>query len=127
MRSASPGRLDLETERLETPGGVVEVIRAQGEVDLSNASALESALEAAAADKGGVLIDLTGVPFMDSSGLRVMLVAARDLGARLAVVVSPGSPVLRLFEVAEVADRIPSFGVESEALDAIANSGPSGD
>jgi anti-anti-sigma factor len=53
-----------------------------GEVDFADVPALEAALEAAIeTSAGGFVVDLSGVEFMDSSGLLAML-NARGLLAR---------------------------------------------
>jgi hypothetical protein len=49
----------------------------------------------------------------------VILIAAGDLGRRLALLVEPESPVARLIEVTEVADRLPIYDTEAEAVTAL--------
>ena len=121
MRDASEG-LQISVERRTVDAGEVAIVRAQGEVDLGNADELAGALQADPCDGcDGVVLDLLGVPFMDSSGLRAVLVAADGLESGLVVVLSPGSPVLRLFELAEVTDRLPAYATEDEAIDALAD------
>jgi anti-anti-sigma regulatory factor len=66
---------------------------------------------------------MSGVTFMDSSGLKALLLATRELGSGLAVVVTPGSSVERLIVLAGVADRIPNYASRSEALDALDSTG----
>jgi anti-sigma B factor antagonist len=72
------------------------VLAATGEIDMSNAEAFADALAAALADSpdGGVLvIDLTGIGYLDSAGLstlfryadRIELVAPRSLGSLLTI------------------------------------------
>jgi anti-sigma B factor antagonist len=85
------------------------VIELSGELDLAGAVALEqelARLEAEAADP--VVIDLGGVDFMDSSGLRVIAVAsqrAQELSRRLALV--PGTEqVMRVFEITRMRERL---------------------
>ena len=79
MRSASSGGLELSVDRRSTADGEIAVVRAQGEVDLGNADELAGALgSSTCVESDGVVIDLLGVPFMDSSGLRVVLVAAGE-------------------------------------------------
>ena len=85
---------------------------------------LASALRAqVAAGVDGVVLDLVGVPFMDSSGLKQLLAASNELRDRLIVVLSPGSPVRRLLELAEIADRIAVRENPDEAVAALAPSG----
>jgi anti-sigma B factor antagonist len=110
---ASSGELRIEVEQDAGPSGSLTVVRATGEVDLTNADDLERAL--AAAD-GALVLDLTGVGFMDSSGLRVLLVKAQQPEPRFALVLRHGSPVLRLIELSEVQDRLPWFESETDAI-----------
>jgi anti-anti-sigma factor len=121
------GRLEISVDRKNVDGGSVALVRAGGEVDLSNAEQLADALLAELpVEDAGVVLDIREVPFMDSSGLRVLLVAVREAGARLVVLARPGSPVVRLFELAEVSDRIRVSPTEEEAIDAVRAAG-SGD
>ena len=121
MTSASPGGLEISVERRDARTGQVAVVRAEGEVDLATAEELATALRTnSGAETDFLVLDLVAVPFMDSSGLRVVLVASDELEHGLVVVTSPGSPVLRLFELAEVSDRIRTFTTEDEAIEAIA-------
>jgi stage II sporulation protein AA (anti-sigma F factor antagonist) len=125
MRDAPSGRLELSVEQRDAAAGQLAIVRAQGEVDLGNADELAGVLRSDACEgSDGVVLDLVGVPFMDSSGLRAVLVAAGELEPDLAVVLSPGSPVRRLFDLAEVTDRVAVFPTEDEAIDAIADGTP---
>lgn len=113
--SAETEDLQLTVEAIEDGGQDVRAIRARGELDLSSCEELARALET---DRDGLplLLDLSQVSFMDSSGLRVVLVASRELGPKLAAVVDPNSAVAHLLEVAEVSDRIQIGSSEDAAL-----------
>ena len=95
---------DTECERLHD--GSVRVA-AHGELDLATASALSEALEDCTQDNPPrVVVDLEDVPFMDASGLRVLLRAharQREEGGEL-VIARPSRPVRRLLRLA--ADRV---------------------
>ena len=66
------------TVRVEQDGEAL-VVRAFGELDLSNAETLEVALRRAIASNGsGVILDLGGVSFLDSAGLRLVLMMAKQ-------------------------------------------------
>jgi anti-anti-sigma factor len=108
------GRLGISVT--EQNGAVV--ISAEGEVDLDNAEQLATALRSAAAESRGrpVVLDLLAVPFMDSSGLKTLLVASGELDGRLVLAITPGSPVETLLQLAEVRNR---FTVHDTADDAI--------
>jgi len=97
--------LSLETSLT----GRTAVIALTGELDLAGAGALEQELarpEANAAD--AVVVDLRGVDFMDSSGLRVIVVSMQRTqarGRRFALV--PGAAqVMRVFDVTRMRERL---------------------
>ncbi|MQY26090.1 STAS domain-containing protein [Nocardia aurantia] len=70
-------------------GGIV-VVEAVGEIDITSAAVLSSALEAVAPAAEAVIVDLSAVGFMGSVGFTVLLAAAENRGPRqLRVVVSP--------------------------------------
>src|SRR5215211_849860 len=85
--------------------GRVPVIVVEGEVDLVTAPQLSAAL-CALAECDKVVVDLCGVEFMHSSGLRELLVSARMLVGGLRVACVPGGAVRRRFEVAGVANGL---------------------
>jgi anti-sigma B factor antagonist len=77
-----------------------------GELDLFREADLRRAVDDVLADTTPerLVLDLRGVQFLDSSGLRALLMCrdrARSLGVPLALAVAPG-PVTRLLDVAGV-------------------------
>jgi anti-anti-sigma factor len=83
--------------------GDTTVLHVAGEVDLVNAHELADALAAAAAPGGALLVDLTQVPFMDSTGLR-SIIQMRERFERegrppLRVRIDEGGPVARLLDL----------------------------
>lgn len=98
------------------PGHPVVVVA--GEIDLSTADQLRSALDAVLADSDRVEIDLSGTTFMDSTGLAVLIAAFRRLGeSREALVLrDPSRAVIRLLEVSGVGQLVDVRGVGTEAL-----------
>jgi anti-sigma B factor antagonist len=96
------------------------VVVVSGEIDMATAPMLERELTAAiAAGDGAVVLDLCDVTFFDSSGLRVAIVAHRDLGERgrrLAVVCTPDGHVRRTFGLAGVADLLDLHPSRAAAL-----------
>jgi anti-sigma B factor antagonist len=82
------------------------ILRVTGEVDLAGAPALDAALRALAADD--VRIDLSGVTFLDSSGVNVLVSALNARHDHGGVVLSAASvPVLRTLEISGI---LPLFG-----------------
>ena len=123
----------LSVETVAGPeDGQVRVILT-GELDLSTAERVEQELEQAEADGPELItLDLRGLKFLDSTGLRVVLSAdgrARKDGRRLEVV--PGPPAVhRVFRIA-LLDRRITF-VDPPDIDDVSGSpdgsgeGPSG-
>lgn len=71
----------------------------EGELDMSTAEDLSKVLEETV-DGRPVVLDFSGVSFMDSSGLRVLLEAAQKRnGDGSLVIVHPASQVQRVFEI----------------------------
>ena len=69
----------------------ITVITAEGSIDSKTASAFESTAIAAIQGQSEVIIDLTNVEFLSSAGLRVLLVAYRQIKARSGKVVLVGT------------------------------------
>ena len=102
--------MQLEIERSDQPGWVI--LNPTGEIDLATVGKLEDAL-AASMNTGGmdIAVDLTGVTFMDSTGLRALLAASQQLtdsGQRMALIVS-GGPVDRLLDISGVGQTLATF------------------
>jgi anti-anti-sigma factor len=88
----------------------IALITPRGELDLAATPHLEDAIEAAARGPGveGVVIDLSSLDFMDSSGLRTIVQAdrqVRERGLRFALV-RGGEPVHRVFEITRMTERL---------------------
>ena len=107
--------LDLETTR----DGTVAVVAPTGELDISGATVLEAELDRLAEDPelGSVVLDLRGLEFMDSSGLRLVVLAdmrAREAGRRFALI-RGGDTVHRVFEITRMSDRLDFVDAPEEA------------
>jgi anti-sigma B factor antagonist len=93
-----------------TRNGTLAVVAPTGELDLSGAAVLEGELERLAAEPelGTVVLDLRGLEFMDSSGLRLVVLAdmrAREAGRRFALIRGDDT-VHRVFEITRMAERL---------------------
>jgi anti-sigma B factor antagonist len=91
-----------------TTGATHVVVHLEGELDLATAPALAEALNGLDASGGPVVVDLTDVGFLDSSGLSTLLQARQRLaddgrGAELRLVVTRPS-ILRVLDVTGLAD-----------------------
>jgi anti-sigma B factor antagonist len=76
------------------------VVTLTGELDLDSVDTLQAAL-AQAANAGAVDVDMSGVTFMDSSGLRGLIGAYKKLAAdgRRLRIVEPSDRVVRLLKL----------------------------
>ncbi|OLR94695.1 hypothetical protein BJP25_10270 [Actinokineospora bangkokensis] len=92
------------------------MVAVTGEVDLATAPQLEQELADALATPGatGVRVDLSGVEFMDSAGLRVLVAAlksAEDAGLTLTLA-APHERVRRIIEITGLSEV---FGLAGKA------------
>jgi len=97
----------LAVERTSEDG--VELVHVEGELDIATASRLISVLNTSVADAlRSVIVDLTHVGFMDSTGLALLINANRRLSLRrkgFAVICPPG-PLRRVFEITDMIDTL---------------------
>jgi anti-sigma B factor antagonist len=96
------------------------VLAAAGEIHVSTAPELSERLNAAiASGRTRLVLDLTGVEFIDSTGLSVLLNALRRLtrrqGALALVCTNP--TVLRLFEITRLDSTFDIVATRDEALE----------
>lgn len=100
------GFLDVRDQRQ----GDRHVIALAGEFDLNGVGRVNQELRRAeATDARQIVLDLTGLAFMDSSGIRLILEAqerSRAAGNRLVLTCGPG-PVRRLFDLTDLTARLP--------------------
>ena len=115
-RGDGAARLYIEVERCAPPDGDGEsptgLIRVEGELDLETVDQLADSLDPKLwPGCDGLLIDLSGVRFMDSSGISLLVRANRELreaGLRFAVTSSPRSQVEGVLELTGVREWLPA-------------------
>ncbi len=94
------------------------VVAPRGELDLFTVDELSAALAARPDPCDVVVLDLRGLTFFDTSGMRLVLETFHELdgtGVRFAIL--RGSPdVQRLFSLARLDERLPFFDELDEAL-----------
>jgi anti-anti-sigma factor len=98
--------LRVESERLES----CRVLRLVGELDLATVEILDQHIAGFAADAGPsqLVVDLTALEFMDSTGLKSLLRASEQFPGRVALV-APSFAVRRLLDVTGLDSHFPQF------------------
>ena len=99
--------ISLAVERSRVDG--YELLAVEGELDIATAPRMIAALNDAFAELSTPLVvDLSSVAFMDSTGLALLINAYRRVkrsGQGFAIV-CPGGPISRVFEIADMVDRL---------------------
>ncbi len=109
--------MDLRVETRQQGGA--SVVSAVGEVDVFSAPDLDAALEAAlAGGSARLVVDLSGVSFLDSTGLGVLVKAlkgARDAGGSLHLVVA-SDRIRKIFEITGLDASMSIFDTADDAI-----------
>jgi anti-sigma B factor antagonist len=93
------------------------VISMFGEIDMATADAFASAIALSVEQGGPVPIDLSGVSFMDGSGVHVLLDAAASLGDRGCILVhGVRDGVAKVIELTGLADMRPNIHIVACAV-----------
>jgi anti-sigma B factor antagonist len=102
----APGGEPFSVKERDEAG--VRIIAVAGELDIATAPELCARLDSSRLVRGPrLLVDLSGVGFCDSTGLRALLGAASEVrahGGRFAIVCPPNGGVARLLDVVGAAE-----------------------
>ncbi len=97
----------------ETLAGGIEKIQLEGRLDIAGCQEIEIKFPAmAASPKKYIVVDLSGVTFLTSIGIRLLLTTARSVkgrGGKL-VLFSPDPNVLRVLEIGGINNLIATVG-----------------
>lgn len=104
------GTFDLE----RYDHGIV-VVTLRGEHDLATARRLQQTLAWWFSYSAAVIVDLSEATFIDSSILKVFVMAKRDRQP-IALVASPGGAPRRLFDLVRLDDAIPTYDTRMDAI-----------
>ncbi|TDC98711.1 anti-sigma factor antagonist [Nonomuraea deserti] len=115
MRSMGADVLEMTRRR----HGDLVVVSLAGEVDVDNVSEVRKCLDEAVAEHGPrLVVDLTGLSFIDTTGLGVLvrvLATLRDRDGTMALVAPPGQ-VLRRLRRTNLAPLFPIYDTLPQAL-----------
>jgi anti-sigma B factor antagonist len=116
----------LLTIHVEAAASNLAIVSLTGELDLSTIPRVEKRLLRELRSNAGVVVDLTRVSFIDSSGIGLLIHAFRaGDGGTLHIVIAEGTQVDRVFRLAGIDRALPLFVARDGALEAL-NGGVSG-
>ncbi len=115
--------MDARTITLDDSHGDVLFVAVSGEQDIYTAPALRERLEQGLAATTGLVVDLSGATFLDSSILGALLEARRQaqekgLGYVVCLGEKPEPGVQRILEITGLVPVFPVVGSREEALEA---------
>jgi anti-sigma B factor antagonist len=94
-----------------------QLVAVHGDVDLKTARSLRNALDEAAQDaKPRLIVDMSEVPFMDSSGLAALIGAQKAVRDQTKFIVVCPDKLRRIFEVTRLDSIVTVVGSLPEAL-----------
>ena len=109
--------MEINVERED--GAMIAVVK--GRVDSANAREFEQVLTEAIGDDHNVVIDFSGLSYISSSGLRVLLMVAKSLRQRSAhlALCSLSTAIREVFEISGFDKIIPIHDTRAEAVAAL--------
>jgi anti-sigma B factor antagonist len=94
-----------------------QLVAVHGDVDLKTARDFRTSLDEAGQDgKPRLIVDLSEVPFMDSSGLAALIGAQKAIRDRTQLIVICPDNLRRIFEVTRLDSMVTVVGTLAEAL-----------
>jgi anti-sigma B factor antagonist len=111
----------LLTVRIQDDGADLSIVTLAGELDLSTIPRMEGPLLEQIRQRPAVLVDLSELEFIDSSGIGVLIQAFRLAnGTPVKVLIGAGSQIERVFGIAGVTEALPVYSDREQALAALA-------
>jgi anti-anti-sigma factor len=118
----APFRSEIDHDNMD--GVLIATVSFEGDLDLPVVEAFQRAVSAEGlGEAGGVILDLSGIRFIDSSGIHALITAWKRLpesGTRSTVIVEPGSNVERVLRMTGVLDELAPTPDRASARVAIA-------
>jgi anti-anti-sigma factor len=112
--------MNLEMEKRD--GGIVE-LKLAGRMDVQGSQQIDLKFSAmTSADNGKFVVDLAGVEFLASIGIRTLMLSAKSVKARggKMALLNPNANITKVLEMAGVDTLIPVFHDRASALAAVA-------
>lgn len=110
--------MDINVEEIE--GGITNVVL-RGRLDTAGAGAIDLRFNVVAGAKRAVIVDLSGVNFLASLGIRLLVIGAKSIknkGGKFAVL-SPDENVFGVLKTAGIDQMMPIFFDRAAAIEAV--------
>jgi anti-sigma B factor antagonist len=96
------------------------IVALAGELDLSTLPRMEVSLWEQLDQRRAVLVDLSDLTFIDSSGIGALIEAFQSTNGRpMGLLIGPDSQVERVFGIAGIADALPVYTDRGQAMAAL--------
>jgi stage II sporulation protein AA (anti-sigma F factor antagonist) len=109
---------ELATVEFEERDGVF-VARLKGEIDMTNADELSRLIGRSVSNAAlGIVLDLSGVMYLDSAGIRLLFELGnrlRQRGQRIGLAVGEEAPLRKVLRLTNVAGLMPVFETVEQA------------
>jgi anti-sigma B factor antagonist len=122
FRTAGPGK---DTAAMEMQVTAISQLSARivltGRLDLAGSAKIDLPFNAAAGSNRNILVDMSGVTFVASIGIRTLVLGAKTVqrrGGRL-LLINPQAEVEQVLEMTGVLDLLPVVRDEAQAMAAI--------
>jgi anti-sigma B factor antagonist len=116
------GSAPLDVRIVDSRDGAT-IVALAGELDLSTIPRMEGPLLEQVRQRPAVVLDLSDLSFIDSSGIGILIKASQQSnGTPMRVVIGPGSQVERIFRIAGIEKALRVFVDRDEALGELAPS-----
>lgn len=103
--------------RVEDTADGASIVAIAGELDLSTIPRMQGPLLEQIGQRPAVLVDLSGLSFIDSSGIGILIEALRSAnGTPVRILIATDSQVDRVFRIAGISDALPVFTDRERAL-----------
>lgn len=111
--------MEMNVQELE---GGVTLITLRGRLDLHGVNAIESRFNATTGSRNFLIVDLAGVSYIASMGMRMLLLGGKTVAARRGkmALLAPSDDLITVLRTAGVDTAIPIYATRSDALSSLA-------
>ena len=108
----------MKIEVIDTQKSGIQLVKIEGRLDANFSLQVEDEIDRLLEQKTeSIILDLSGVTYLSSSGLRVLLsINKQTEGIGGLVLVNPGDVVKKIIEVAELGDLLTQAKTAEEAM-----------